>query len=104
MWCISYAKARREPEGKVGGVVADDAAGAHTREAIGAAAIRRAEPPKSGAARARVPVLDLAVAGGVIGVLLLPACLVAVGDGARAENLVLVEKENVISRGRYGAQ
>ena len=78
-----YAKARGDAEG-IADVVVDDAAAVdvHTREGTGVVATRRAEPPTSGAARARVPVLDLAVAGGVIGVLLLPACLVAVGDGA----------------------
>ena len=99
-----YAKARGDAEGIVGAAVADVAVGVHTREATGVVAKRRAEPPNSGAARARVPVFDLAVAGGVIGVLLLPACLVDVGDGARAENLVLGEKENVISRCRYGTR
>ena len=94
-----YAKARREPERSVRVVADDCAAGVHIHENVGVARKRGTEPPKSGAPCAVVLVFDLAVSGGVVGVLLLIVRLVVVRVCDIPENLVLREEEKVI-RGR----
>ena len=98
---MSYAKARREPERYARGAVEGSAVGAHKHERVGDALTRGTEPPKSGAPGAVVPVFDLAVSGGVIGVLLLIMCLVGVRECDIPEYLVLREEKKVIGRRRY---
>lgn len=99
-----YAKSRREPERTARDVAADCAVCVHNHENVGAARKRGTEPPISGAPGTVVPVFDLAVSGGVVGVLLLIICLVAVRVCDIPENLILREEEKVIGCRGDGAR
>ena len=78
-----------QPIRSTGGVAARGAAGAHTTEVIRGVVTRGSLPPKRSSASRRMSLLDLAVAGRLIGVLCLVVLLVLVGESSRPENLIL---------------
>ena len=92
----SYAKAGGKATRVVRFSAADQAVSIHNHESRGTVGIRGTEQPLNGATRPVVPVFDLAVPGGIIGVLCLFARLVHVSVGNATENLVLREEEKVV--------
>ena len=96
-----YAKARRKSERTDRARSADRAVCVHIHKASGVAPTRGAEPPNNGGCRRVVPILDFAVSGGVIVVLLLLVGLVCIASRNRAENLVLRKREKLFRRRGY---